>query len=582
MRFGKIAGARLNDRSERKMDHVEDLRLRAYYLWEAAGRPEGRADEHWDQACRDLGLDAKDKQSGSALAANELINILNAKNIALLEVQLLPQYLSRRRWFAAKDRSIDSLRLVTPSTELIGDVGLLAQIEVTIAGNIERYSLPLTVVWNGEGYGEDDLGLARDMAIALVRGQDRTGFLTDAFFVPGFIRGLLDKTKAGESISSSGEGKLDILLESGAQETIDAGAEIRWLSTEQSNSSVIVGGRIVMKLMRRLQPGTHPEAEMCRFLTQVGYGNSSPLLAEIVHRDREHTARTMLVLEGAISNDGDAWTYAIECLCNALMKGDLVSREFEQLAGRVGRRLGELHTALSKGDGNAAFASEAAGARDIEAWKNAAVVQLEEALDTLERQRSQPAVANDPLAKRIIENRDKILTVVHEAPLSDPRAAKTRIHGDFHLGQVLRAREDIYIIDFEGEPAKPIESRRAKSSPLRDVAGFLRSLSYATALAARQHESSFAANKAESEARLDASRQAAEKSFLDAYARARNGEGLSVAKTEAVSLLNLFLVEKAAYEVCYEGANRPEWIAVPMQGLARELAAFPELAHLCG
>jgi maltose alpha-D-glucosyltransferase/alpha-amylase len=140
----------------------------------------------------------------------------------------------------------------------------------------------------------------------------------------------------------------------------------------------------------------------------------------------------------------------------------------------------------------------------------------------------------------------------------------------------------VYIIDFEGEPAKPIDSRRAKSSPLRDVAGFLRSLSYAAALAARQHEASFATNGANGEVRLHASRQAAEKAFLDAYARARNGEQPAGAKTEAVGLLNLFLVEKVAYEVCYEGANRPDWIAVPLQGLARELAAFPGLAHLCG
>jgi trehalose synthase-fused probable maltokinase len=148
--------------------------------------------------------------------------------------------------------------------------------------------------------------------------------------------------------------KLDILLESGAQETIDAGADVRWLSTEQSNSSVIVGGRLVMKLMRRLQPGTHPEAEMCRFLTHVGYSNASPLLAEIVQRDPDDSPRSMLILEGFLSNEGDAWTYAIECLGNALTgHGGPASTEFQRLTGHVGRRLGELHTALTKGDGGA-------------------------------------------------------------------------------------------------------------------------------------------------------------------------------------------------------------------------------------
>src|ERR1700754_399505 len=188
------------------MDHDEDLRLRAYYLWEAAGRPEGRADEHWAQARREARLDAKDVQNDKGpveLTANELIGILNPENIALLENRLLPEYLSQRRWFAAKDRSIESLRVVTPATA-IDDVGLLTQIEATIAGSVERYALPLTVVWNGDDHGQDDPGPGRDMAIAVVHGQGRTGILTDAFFVPAFIRGLLAKTKVGESIRSSG------------------------------------------------------------------------------------------------------------------------------------------------------------------------------------------------------------------------------------------------------------------------------------------------------------------------------------------------------------------------------------------
>jgi maltose alpha-D-glucosyltransferase/alpha-amylase len=571
------------------MDDGADLRVRAYYVWEAAGRPEGRADEHWAQARQESGLDAA--ESPVELAANHLASIFEPENIALLERRLLPQYLLQRRWFAAKDRFIESLRMVTPVVPIAG-VGVLAQVEVSIGGSIERYALPLAVVWNSDDAGDEESELARDMAIAVVRGEGRTGLLTDAFFVRAFIKGLLATASDGKDVASSEDGTLDIRLESGAQDAIGAcaDADIRWLSTEQSNSSVIVGRRIVMKLMRRLQPGVHPEPEMCRFLTRVGYGNACPLLGEIVQLDRDGgdgSQRSMLVLEGFVSNEGDAWSYAIECLRKALTQsGAAVSAEFAQLAGIVGRRLGELHTALSKGEGGVAFAPEAVQARDIDEWKDAAVVQLEQAVDALERQRDSSSLSDHPLVRRIAENRKHIVSAIRNATLAASNAAKTRIHGDFHLGQVLCAKDDVYIIDFEGEPAKPIDSRRAKSSVLRDVAGLLRSISYATAFAAKQHDASSAKTEARgdarSEARLETSRQAAERNFLDAYVQAANAGPSATGDSETVSLLNLFLVEKAAYEVCYEAANRPEWIGIPLQGLARALAAFPGLDRRLG
>jgi maltose alpha-D-glucosyltransferase/alpha-amylase len=565
------------------MDYEDALRLRAYYLWEAEGRPDGRAEEHWDQAQREAAFDSDDSQRESTpaeLAANDLAAILEPGNITLLENRILPEYLSKRRWFAGKDRSIDSLRVVLPPT-VIDDVGLLTQIEINTEKGVERYTLPLAVVWERDPSGGDDMSLARDMAIATVRGEGRTGFLTDAFFFPAFVRHLLATVRDGRSLGNSGDETLDVLLESGARDTIDTSAEIHWLSTEQSNSSVTIGGRIVMKLMRKVQSGIHPEAEMCRFLTRVGYRNSSPLLAEIVLRDREETSRSMFVLQGYVPNEGDAWTYATECLRDALVENaDGISTRFEQLTSHVGRRLGELHTALSEGKGSAAFAPEVAQARDIEQWKATAVAQLEQAIEVLERKSAAAEPAEDSLVRRITEEREKICSTIRSAQLSDLNATKTRIHGDFHLGQVLWTGDDVYIIDFEGEPAKSIESRRTKSSAMRDVAGLLRSISYATAFAAKQHGGSSAASADHNLAQLDASRQVAERSFLDAYADAMNMDRLATGEEGTVSLLNLFLIEKAAYEICYEVANRPEWIAIPLKGLARALAVFPELKHL--
>ncbi|SAL01787.1 trehalose synthase [Caballeronia pedi] len=563
------------------MDNEEELRVRAYYLWEAAGRPNGEADEHWAQAEQDAAA------VSHVLVSNDLSSLLTLDNLALLEKEVLPGYLMRRRWFAAKDRKVDAIRVMTPATA-IDQTGLLAQIEVTINDSIERYSIPLAIVWDERSPTDDDLRLARDMALASVRGEQRSGILTDAFFDPAFVRALVGKTNAGAVVGSPEGARVDFVLEPGAKETIGLGGDIRWLSTEQSNTSVIVGGRIVMKLMRRLQSGVHPEAEMCRFLTRAGYRNSSPLLAEIVHTDDDGVSRSIAVLEGFVANDGDAWTYAIECLRDALKEDVAATSEprdgkasdgsarLQEAATVIGRRLGELHAALASPDGNPAFAPEAVESKDIEVWKEAAISQLERALDIVDGQRGIPSSVDTSLIEKLTQGREQIIESVRGAVLPESSESKTRIHGDFHLGQVLWANGDVCIIDFEGEPARPIESRRAKANPMRDVAGLLRSIAYAAAFVARQEDdsSSESCDPANRESRLETLRRGAEVCFLKAYSEVADRDVSELVDENEVSLLRLYLVEKAAYEVCYEAANRPEWIAIPLRGLARALAAF--------
>ncbi|AXF06305.1 hypothetical protein CUJ88_49755 (plasmid) [Paraburkholderia hospita] len=561
------------------MGTEEDLQVRAYYLWEAAGRPDGQADRHWALAQQESATQANALRGGNAsitLIANDLPGIFASDNLALLERRILPGYLVQQRWFAAKGRSITSLRVVTP-TIAIGS-GVLSQIEVTIEGDTERYALPMTVVWDDDGLTNDDLQRARDMAIATVRADHRAGFLTDAFFVPDFVRNLLAAAMNGADVGSSGDAKLEVVVESGvaeagAQDVSSGSQDIRWLSAEQSNSSVIVDGHAIMKLMRRLQPGVHPEAEMCRFLTQIGYTNASPLLAEIVHLDAQGTPRTVLVIESFLPNQGDAWARATASLRDVLDNdGGAGADQFVTLMRRIGRRLGELHAALSKGDGPA-FAAEAAQPQHVQEWKSAAVAQLDQAIDVLRRALAVSSLADAPAVRGLIDHRAAIVSAIENATMDIPKGARTRIHGDFHLGQVLCTEEDVYVIDFEGEPARPIDARRVKSSPLRDVAGLLRSIAYAAAYAAKQQATADAAD-ANPDAQLPAAREAAERSFLEAYAHATGLDPLAPVDQAAVSLLSLFLVEKAAYEVCYEGANRPDWIAIPAEGLARALDAF--------
>ncbi|SAK56372.1 trehalose synthase [Caballeronia temeraria] len=537
----------------------DELRLRAYYVWEAAGRPDGDPDRHWAQARRDAGLI---DEAWPTIVADRLTDVLSPENRVLLEQRILPDYLARRRWFAAKNRTIRSLKLVEPVA--IDELGVLAQIEVALDGSLERYALPLALSWDGDAYAERDP--TRDMGIVAVLGDGRRGVLTDAFFMPAFIRSLLGRTQDGAVIGSEENGMLDFRPEPAGRDQIGGAQEIRWLSTEQSNTSVIVDGRIVMKLIRRLQPGVNPEAEMCRFLTRAGYENASPLLAEVIHTDRDGESRSVLVLEGFVPNQGDAWTFATECLRGALAAQSETDDSTGKLQGMVelvGRRLGELHAALSKAHDDSAFDPEVAQPGDFDAWRDAAIEQFERAVDVL-------ASCDDPLVSRIVDARSEIVDAVRRAELPESDALKTRIHGDFHLGQVLWSGTDACIIDFEGEPARPIESRRAKSSALKDVAGLLRSIDYAGAFAVKE------VNGTDGAAILHTSISAAGKGFLRAYQDSSGTEVTASLTGDEPDLLNLFLLEKAAYEVCYEAANRPDWLLIPVRGMARALAAFTD------
>ncbi|MCG7400422.1 MULTISPECIES: putative maltokinase [Caballeronia] len=537
----------------------DELRLRAYYLWEAEGRPDGDPDRHWAQARRDAGMA---DEACNEIIADGLADIWSAENRALLEQRVLPDYLARRRWFAAKNRTIRSLKLVEPVP--IDEFALVAQIEIALDGSVERYALPLGLLWDEDACAESDP--TRDMAIVRVLGDGRRGILTDAFFIPAFIRFLVGQTHDGALIHSEEDGTLHFSPEPAARDQIGGVQEIRWLSSEQSNTSVIVDGRIVMKLIRRLQSGVHPEAEMCRFLTRAGYKNASPLLAEVVHTDPNGESRSMVVLEGFVPNQGDAWTFAVECLRSALEAPsgtDESTRDFQRMVELVGRRLGELHAVLSEAHDVAAFDPEVAQADDIDAWRDAAIEQFERAVDVL-------ATCGDPLFYRIVDARSKIVAAVRHAQFADSGTVKIRIHGDFHLGQVLWSGTDAFIIDFEGEPSRPIESRRAKSSPLKDVAGLLRSIDYAAAFAARE------GNRTAGAAILDPWISAAEEGFLRTYQEASGTQVTASLARDAPDLLNLFLLEKAAYEVCYEAANRPEWMPIPVRGMVRALAAFTD------
>jgi maltose alpha-D-glucosyltransferase / alpha-amylase len=332
----------------------------------------------------------------------------------------------------------------------------------------------------------------------------------------------------------------------------------------------------MLKLFRRVSSGPHPESEMGRYLTEQGFANIAPLLGEAVRVDADGERHVLAVAQGFIRNQGDAWTWTLDLLTRGLSEltaGTEAAQATESehhedygaIATLLGRRLGEMHAVLARDSNDPAFSPQRADTDVARQWAEQAERQFAAAYAALDVPREWETEAAQELAIAMA-GRDRLATALRGLAEAATGATLTRIHGDLHLGQLLVANGDVYIIDFEGEPAKPVAQRRAKNHRLRDVAGVLRSFDYAAAVMKRKSVATQAhVADPQRDAFLGTFVERAGQSFLAGYA-----EVLPAQDAEAEqSLLRLFLIEKAAYEVAYEAANRPAWIDVPLHGLAQ-------------
>jgi maltose alpha-D-glucosyltransferase/alpha-amylase len=493
---------------------------------------------------------------------------------ALLERESLPPYLAKRRWFGAKDKALKSSRFAylarLPGS---GRELLLSEIEVEAGDEKSRWLLPLSISWEDE----QAAALPSQLALSRVRRGRRIGLLTDAFVLPEFAREMLAALASGARIDGP-EGQIvfepmpdavDVLQRPGE-------AQVMWLTAEQSNSSLVVDEAVMFKIFRRIQAGEHPEAEMSRYLTSHGFTNSPALLGEVARIAPNGERYALGIAQAFVRNQGDAWTWTLNQFNRAL--DNLASREataesrdddiedYHAFAGTIGRQLGTMHQVLAQPTQDEAFAPRKAGAEELSAWSERCLGLFDKALDAIagiETWESEAAAAD---AKRLLDRREELAALLQQLVKSGIDSIVTRIHGDFHLGQVLIASADAYIIDFEGEPARPLEERRRKASPMRDVAGLMRSFDYAAA--ATLDPKNLIANRIPPGRRLTLVtrlRRGAQRAFLAAYQEAAAG----LPGMDRNELLDFFLAEKAAYEICYEAANRPAWVPIPLSGLSR-------------
>ncbi|WP_334367088.1 putative maltokinase [Bradyrhizobium sp. AZCC 1578] len=494
----------------------------------------------------------------------------NSEVTAALEEHFLPAYLAKARWFPRNSAKRIKPKIIA-RLPFSGNATVFIVIETD---HHAHYLLPLTADWSVDAGPELEKSI-----VAPLRQGEREGLLRDVAADPAFIQKLLDHLRREVSIAGSGW-RLDFkpTTKLGSRPP-RATARVRAIQGEQSNSTALVDQDYVVKLYRHIEPGQNPEIEMGYFLTEATNFTHTPALLGHVEATYDSASYALGIVHAFVPNHGDAWTWSVDRLSiylDAMAEGSeerdkalTTRRDYLQWVRHLGCRVAEMHCALASRDDVAAFKPEPINERDLDFWIGDLVERAARIFNRLEET---PLDANDrPLVERLLRVRSALSGYAAHLISHTHGPCKIRHHGDLHLGQVLVAGEDAVIIDFEGEPSRPLADRRRKAPAARDVAGVLRSLDYAAMALGQQRQKSEKLTPSALRA-LHAWRDQSTDGFLSAYQEAMGPSALWPARSDdAKAMLNFFLLEKAFYEVEYELSYRPAWISVPLQGVLRVL-----------
>ena len=461
-----------------------------------------------------------------------------------------PAWLLRQRWFGGKSRAIVRIA-VDDAVWLPGpDLVALVVLQVTSAGDARpvRYAAVI--------------GLAADAADAIARPAFQAGAAVvdltgDVRGVRALLQGLV--TAAPPAGVHGGVLEFDGPT-AAARALLDPAMPllVTPVGGEQSNTSLRLGSAHVFKLFRRLEAGLNPQLEVGRFLAGSDFAAVPRLEGAVRYRGRDGSC-ALGALEAWVENEGDGWRYVLGAL--ALSTADLTSRgSLLSALADLGTTTAQFHAALARTDSDPAFSPEAVTPDDIDTWNARIAAQTRRTVSLLERPDvNWPAEAHAAAAEVMGSARRSGTSSRALAGLPND-FRKIRIHGDYHLGQTLKTDRGFVIIDFEGEPTKPLDERRQKQCALRDVAGMLRSIDYAVAAAA--------VDPALAPDLVAAMRSA----FLDAYLQATTGVAVPIVPADprsCLAWLSVLELEKALYEVEYEANSRPAWLPIPLRAVAR-------------
>lgn len=443
---------------------------------------------------------------------------------ANLDRDQLLGWVREQRWFASKSQTLCGAEVVEEVA--IGDQLTLAIVQVEFAtGQHELYQLVTSP--DGGGDGPDvlhDGWRAHALLAAIDESREVDG--RHGHFCFRHVATADGQRPEWATVAADSE----------------AVEQVRPMGAEQSNSSVVFGDRIALKLFRKLEPGINPDLEMLRFLTAHDYPNIAPLYGWYEY-EGETLAATLAIAQQFVAGATDGWELALQEI-------PAQPELFLERVADLGSATARLHSVLASDSGDPAFSPQDPSSEFLNLLKATLDDQLEKVFGHLP---DDPSVA--PIAGLEQEVRERI-TLPSQGPIG---GKSIRIHGDYHLGQTLHTEHGWTLLDFEGEPARPLNARRQKRSPLRDVASMLRSFSYAT-WAVKLQRGLEAPDGFEDRARS---------AFLEAYFTEVDGVLLPTGQAQVSSLLATFELEKALYELQYELDNRPQWVPIPVAGILR-------------
>jgi maltose alpha-D-glucosyltransferase / alpha-amylase len=500
---------------------------------------------------------------------------LAEKTRAQLETVALPRYLEAQRWYAAKGEKAQRATLADHVLWQAGEQWLLAMMSVQSSSESATYFLPLSLAW--EDRDEERMRALAPATVAKVRQQASIGVIGDAFADEPFCRALV-KAIGGDVEVASAHGRFRFRPTRRFAEI--AGSDYAGLAVGRpqalsSNTIVNIGDRLFLKAYRLLRAGVNPELEIGTYLTEVArFPNCVPVAGALEHLSAEGVPTTLALLQAYVANQGDGWTYTLDYLGRFLEQWRSMTEPPPQdvhgaylaLIRTLALRTAQLHEAFSLRTGDSAFDPEPLVDTDLEAWKGRVRDEAAATLEVLGQRLGELTLPPRTDARTLIGQRDKLMARIDACSLAAGQAFKMRHHGDFHLGQVLLTKNDFLITDFEGEPGRTFEERRVKHSPLRDVAGMLRSFNYARWTAFRAAVRGHEDDERLAPLALEWETQV-RRAFLAAYDEGTRDNEAMPALAAVRGLLELFELEKALYELRYELANRPGWAAIPLQGI---------------
>jgi len=518
-----------------------------------------------------------------------------------LEKEILANYLPRQRWYGEKSLKMDRIEIIDwAMVKTDSPVGFLCWVKTHYENG--RADLYLVTLGIAIGAGADTLlETQKETVLASIQRSDERGLLHEGLADDGFCNRLLEMVAQGQELRGQHGVIRGVPLSTYVplRGPVEEPLKVSRGALDQSNSAIRFGTRLFLKLFRRPAPGINPDWEIGRYLTeQTSFDRIAKTAGALEYvRDGEETM-TLAIVQGLVKNQGSGWNHAVEELkryyerVQAYTQKDKTATQAElqtaipdqgdtvpalvletvngylHFATVLGERTGEMHQALSSHPENPDFRPERLTTDDLVRLSTTLKAQVPAVLDTLAQTLDKLPESLRSKGRLVLESKPLILEKVSDVPSIDLPQGKIRCHGDYHLNQVLWTNNDFVILDFEGEPARPLSERRTKQSPLRDVAGMLRSFHYA----AYSGLTEFAAERPGDFERLDPWAKFwtvwSCSAFLKGYEeRVKTAGFFPRQKTDLQKIIDLFLWEKVFYEIHYELNNRPDWVRIPLEGM---------------